>query len=165
MRRLPLFLLLGILCSLPTFADEGHHHELTAQELGSVHFPVSCAQGVQKDFDRAVALLHSFQYEQARAAFEGVAQKDPLCAMAQWGVAMSYYHGLWENSDYDAGRKAMVQADSLAAKSRDIFSAGFIQTPVIEMTTGYLGTFCQSSRNFLMPASVRGCLESWIMTE
>ena len=82
MRRLPLFVLLGILCSLPAFADEGHHHDLTALELGSVHFPVTCAKGVQKDFNRSVALLHSFQYEQARAAFSGVAQKDPGCAMA-----------------------------------------------------------------------------------
>lgn len=120
MRRLSLIFLLGILCSLPAFADEGHHHDLTAEELGSVHFPVSCAKSVQKDFDRSVALLHSFQYEQSRAAFSEVAQKDPQCAMAQWGVAMSYYHGLWENSDYDAGRKAMVQADSLAAKSKHI---------------------------------------------
>jgi tetratricopeptide (TPR) repeat protein len=120
MRRLPLFVLLGILCSLPAFADEGHHHELTAQELGSVHFPVSCAKGVQKDFDRSVALLHSFQYEQARAAFADVAQKDPGCAMAHWGVAMSWYHGLWDSTDYNAGRKAMAQADSLAAESRRI---------------------------------------------
>jgi tetratricopeptide (TPR) repeat protein len=120
MRRLPLFVLLGILCSLPAFADEGHHHDLTAQELGSVHFTVSCAKGVQKDFNRSVALLHSFQYEQARAAFSDVAKKDPGCAMAHWGVAMSWYHGLWDNTDYDAGRKAMAQADFLAAESKRI---------------------------------------------
>jgi tetratricopeptide (TPR) repeat protein len=120
MRSLPFFLLLGILCSLPAFADEGHHHDLTAQELGSVHFPVSCAKGVQKDFDRSVALLHSFQYEQARAAFAEVAQKDPGCAMAHWGVAMSYYHGLWDNTDYAQGRAALARAHTLAAKSKHI---------------------------------------------
>jgi len=120
MRRLPLFVLLGILCSLPAFADEGHHHDLTALELGSVHFPVTCAKGVQKDFNRSVALLHSFQYEQARAAFEGVARKDPGCAMAHWGVAMSYYHGLWDNTDYAQGREALARATALAAKSKHI---------------------------------------------
>ena len=120
MRRLLLFFLLCIACSLPAFADEGHHHDLTAQELGSVHFPVSCAKAVQKDFDRSVALLHSFQHEQAREAFQSVAQKDPQCAMAHWGVAMSYYHGLWENTDYGAGRKAMAEADSVVARSKRI---------------------------------------------
>lgn len=120
MRRLPLFFLLGIFCSLPVLADEGHHHDLTAQELGSVHFPTTCAQGVQKDFDRSVALLHSFQYEQARAAFAEVAQKDPGCAMAQWGVAMSYYHGLWDNTDYAQGREALARANAIAAKSKHI---------------------------------------------
>ena len=120
MRRLPLFVLLGILCSLPVFADEGHHHDLTAQELGSVHFQVSCAKGVQKDFNRAVALLHSFQYEQSRAAFSGVAQKDSGCAMAHWGVAMSYYHGLWDSTDYAQGREALARAHAVAEKSQHI---------------------------------------------
>jgi tetratricopeptide (TPR) repeat protein len=90
--------------------DEGHQHQLTEQEVGSVHFSTSCAKGVQAAFQRAVALLHSFQYEQARAAFEKISTQDPGCAMAQWGVAMSYYHGLWENSDLAGGRGAMAQA-------------------------------------------------------
>ena len=120
MRRLLLFFLLCIACSLPAFADEGHHHDLTAEELGSVHFPVSCVKGVQKNFDRAVALLHSFQYEQARAAFTDVAQKDPGCAMAHWGVAMSYYHGLWDNTDLPRGREAMARANAVAAESKHI---------------------------------------------
>ncbi len=96
-------------------ADEGHHHTLTDEEVGSVHFLTSCAPAVAPGFNRAVALLHSFQYEQARDAFARIAVKDPRCAMAQWGVAMSHYHGLWGNGDPAAGRTALGKAEEAAA--------------------------------------------------
>ncbi len=96
------------------WCDEGHHHELTEQEVGSVHFATSCAKAVQTDFQRAVALLHSFQYEQARGAFQEIAKQDPTCAIAQWGIAMSHYHGLWENGDTAAGREAIRKAQQIA---------------------------------------------------
>src|SRR5215467_7216564 len=96
-------------------ADEGHHHALTEKEVGSVHFANSCAKAVQSDFQRAVALLHSFQYEQTREAFSAIAKLDPPCAMAQWGVAMSHYHGLWHNGDISAGRAALHKAQDIAA--------------------------------------------------
>jgi len=62
MRRVPI-LLAGLLCSasLPLAAQE-HHHELSAQEVGSVQFSISCSKTVSVSFNRAVALLHSFQY-------------------------------------------------------------------------------------------------------
>lgn len=61
--------------------------------LGEVSFPVSCSPGVQADFNRATAMLHSFWFEQAEAAFQAVATADPGCAMARWGRAMT----LWGN--------------------------------------------------------------------
>jgi len=64
-----------------------------------------------------VALLHSFQYEQARQAFSEISAQDPTCAMAQWGVAMSHYHGLWDNGDTPAGRLALKKAAELAASN------------------------------------------------
>lgn len=64
-------------------------------DLGSVSFPVSCAPDVQADFDRGVALVHHMMYEEARAAFEGIAEADPDCAMARWGVAMTLFQPLW----------------------------------------------------------------------
>jgi len=64
-----------------------------------------------------VALLHSFQYEEARSAFEAVSAKDPTCAMAHWGVAMSHYHGLWENGDIAAGRAALRKGKALAGSN------------------------------------------------
>src|SRR5260370_41851276 len=87
-------------------ADERHDHQLSAEELGSIHFSTSCAKSTEAAFNRAVALLHSFQYEQSRASFVEVSRRDPNCAMAQWGIAMSHYHGLWDNGDTPAGRAA-----------------------------------------------------------
>ncbi|MBI2466740.1 MAG: hypothetical protein HYV62_02805 [Candidatus Rokubacteria bacterium] len=62
----------------------------TAQEkLGKVHFATSCSPAVQPEFNRAVALLHSFWHDAAIKAFTAVAQADPGCAMAHWGIAMA----------------------------------------------------------------------------
>ncbi len=113
--------LLGIIvCAFALFSgaawcDEQHHHQLSEREVGSVHFATSCAKSVEGEFNRAVALLHSFQYEDTRHAFEEISRKDPTCAMAQWGVAMSHYHGLWDNGDNAAGRVAQKKAAELAA--------------------------------------------------
>src|SRR5215471_8698492 len=83
---------------VPAIADdEGHHHEdLTPDQLGTVHFPVSCAETVQKPFERGVALLHSFWYEEAQKEFEYISHQDSQCAMAYWGIAMSRWHQLWD---------------------------------------------------------------------
>jgi tetratricopeptide (TPR) repeat protein len=104
-----------ICTTIPVKADEGHHHALTEKEVGSVHFANSCSKDVQTDFQRAVALLHSFQYEQAREAFNDISKHDPQCAMAHWGVAMSHYHGLWHNGDTNAGQEALHQGQEIAA--------------------------------------------------
>jgi hypothetical protein len=78
--------------------DHSHHHEeLTAAQLGTVSFPISCAPAVQKPFERGVALLHSFWYEEAEKEFQQITADDPRCAMAHWGVAMSLWHQLWDH--------------------------------------------------------------------
>ena len=87
---------MAFLISVFAFADQGNHEALTSEQLGSVSFPTSCAANVQKPFERGVALLHSFWYEEAQKQFEAVAKQDPSCAMAHWGVAMSYFHQLWD---------------------------------------------------------------------
>src|SRR3989441_5180468 len=97
------------------WSDEQHHHALTGQEIGSVHFSTSCSKAVESSFNGAVALLHSFQYERARQAFAEISGQDPKCAMAQWGVAMSHYHGLWDNGDMAAGADALRKAKEIAA--------------------------------------------------
>ena len=116
MRRFSI-LLAALLCASLRLAAQEHHHELSAEEVGSVHFLTSCSKAVEPGFDRAVALLHSFQYERARQAFTEISAQDPSCAMAQWGVAMSHYHGLWKNGDTAAGRLALKNAQQLAASN------------------------------------------------
>jgi len=76
-------------------AQETHSHS-APEKLGKVSFPISCAPDVQEQFDRGVALLHSFAYTAAESAFQGVAELDPHCAMAHWGMAMAYFQQLWE---------------------------------------------------------------------
>lgn len=63
--------------------------------LGTVHFPVSCSAPAQRDFDQALALLHHMTYPQARSAFAALATREPDCAMAHWGVAMTLFQPLW----------------------------------------------------------------------
>jgi len=90
-----LLVTIAVFAGLHAVAQETHNHP-APEKLGRVSFPVSCKTTVQAEFNRAVALLHSFAYSAAREAFQEVAQQDPQCAMAHWGVAMTYYHQLWE---------------------------------------------------------------------
>jgi tetratricopeptide (TPR) repeat protein len=100
MKRIALTFAVVVLLAFGALADEGHHHEdLTTDQLGMVHFPVSCAATTQKPFERGVALLHSFWYEEAEKEFEQIAKDDPQCAMAHWGIAMSIWHQLWNQPD------------------------------------------------------------------
>jgi tetratricopeptide (TPR) repeat protein len=95
------WLLTSLVLAVPCISDEGHHHdELNDQQLGTVHFPVSCAWAVQKDFERGIALLHSFAFDTAEQTFRQVLEKDPHCAMAHWGIAKSKWR--W---DTDATRR------------------------------------------------------------
>src|SRR5262245_37705663 len=59
------------------------------ERLGNVHFPVSCGPDAQREFDRALAMLHSFIYPQGLEAFTELASANPDCAMAYWGIAVS----------------------------------------------------------------------------
>ncbi len=91
-------------------ADEGHHHEdLTTEQLGTVHFPVSCTAPSQKAFERGIALLHSFWYEEAEKEFVQIAKEDPACAMAHWGVAMSLWHQLWDQPNAATVKRGMEE--------------------------------------------------------
>lgn len=103
-------------------ADHEHgqaeHSHGAPEKLGNVKFPTSCSPEVQAGFERGMALLHSFAYVEAAKAFEEVAAKDPGCAMAQWGIAMSYFHTIWgppTPEEYAAGRAAAEKATKLRA--------------------------------------------------
>jgi len=130
MKRVALAFTVFMLFSCGAFADEGHHHEdLTQDQLGTVHFPISCTPAVQKPFERGVALLHSFWYEEAEKEFEQIAKDDSHCAMAHWGIAMSIWHQLWNRPDaatVKRGQGEVKQAKSLHPKTdreRDYIAA------------------------------------------
>ena len=130
MKYLAWLIAVSLLFSFPALGDEGHHHEeVTAEQLGTIHFPVSCVPSVQKPFERGVALLHSFWYEEATKQFEQVAKDDPGCAMAHWGVAISLWHQLWDNPDKATVKRArseVKKAKSLHPKTdreRDYIAA------------------------------------------
>jgi hypothetical protein len=108
-----------LLLVISAFADQGHHHdELTDQQLGTVHFPTSCAPGVQKNFERGVALLHSFAFETAEATFRQVADDDPQCAMAHWGIAHTFERWGTPNAKHmQQGWDEVKIAKSLHAKT------------------------------------------------
>jgi tetratricopeptide (TPR) repeat protein len=88
--------------------------------LGSVHFPVSCSEPAQRDFDQALALLHHMTYPQARSAFAALATREPDCAMAHWGVAMTLFQPLWPTrpTPADLARGADEVAAARAAPPR-----------------------------------------------
>jgi len=71
------------------WAQEQHAGHSGGEHFGSVHFPISCSRDAQQQFDRAVAMLHSFFYPETVKAFSAIAQAEPSCAMSYWGVAIS----------------------------------------------------------------------------
>jgi len=113
------FALLAFICTLSLAPDllsaqEPQHRHDADEKLGTVSFSTSCAPEVQSQFERGVALLHSFEYEVADAQFEEVAKKDPRCAMAYWGQAMTLYHELWNRPS----KADLAQGSELLAKAR-----------------------------------------------
>src|SRR5215467_2887425 len=111
-----------LLVGLPAVAldEEMHHHHDAAEQLGKVSFPVSCAPASQKPFERGVALLHSFGYEEAEEQFTEIAKSDPQCAMAHWGIAMSLFHQIWErpqDGELKRGSEELDKAQKIGAKT------------------------------------------------
>jgi hypothetical protein len=82
---------------------QGHQHG-NGERLGQVHFATSCNKLAQSDFNRAVALLHSFQFNRAIEGFNAVLREDPTCSIAYWGIALSD----WSNP-FAPGQKAKGQ--------------------------------------------------------
>lgn len=120
MRLAPaLLLLIAITPGLQ--AQAGHDHgpaNSVPEQLGRVSFPTSCGAAAQTAFERGVALLHSFWYEEAAEAFHGAAAAEPGCAMAAWGEAMSQLHPLWTPPTPEATRTGLASAERAVRASR-----------------------------------------------
>ena len=89
--------------------------------FGSVSFTATVPSSFQKDFNTAIALLHSFEYDEAEKMFAKVIDKAPGCAMAYWGVAMSNFHPLWVpplQPELQKGTRAIQIARSIKDKTK-----------------------------------------------
>ena len=73
--------------------------EAAPDHLGKVNFANSCSAEAQPLIEKGVALLHSFQYQEAAQTFEELQTRDGRCATAHWGKAMTLYYQLWEFPD------------------------------------------------------------------
>jgi tetratricopeptide (TPR) repeat protein len=97
------------------------HGGAPPERLGTVSFPISCSAESQVKFTRAVALLHSFWYEQSEKAFRDIAAADPQCGIAWWGAAMSTYHQVWPSpyspAELARGKEAAEKAKAAGAKT------------------------------------------------
>jgi tetratricopeptide (TPR) repeat protein len=129
---LPICLFIGM-AGLPLRLPGQEHDHPVPEKLGAVKFPTSCSASVQKDFERAVALLHSFAYSAAEKAFRDVSSADPKCAMAHWGIAMTYFHPLWPpplpEESVAHGREEIERARQLGGSDRErefIEALGFV---------------------------------------
>ncbi len=97
-------------------------------QFGELKFSLSCNYETRENFDLAVALLHSFQYNESEKAFVKVIDADPNCPMAYWGVAMSIYHAAWfppSKEDLIKGSAVLKIAKGLSMddKQRDYINA------------------------------------------
>lgn len=125
MRRVLLVGVVTLACSGVAFAQHDQHGAMPADQIGSksVNFQTSCAAAVKDDFNRAVALLHSFWFPEARAGFEGVLKKDAACAIAHWGIGLSYwgnpFGGLRTPQALESGKAAMAKVPASGGTPRE----------------------------------------------
>jgi tetratricopeptide (TPR) repeat protein len=88
---------------------------------GAVTFENSCSDELKKNFDLGIAMLHSFEYDEAEKVFAAIIDKEPETAIAYWGVAMSNFHPLWNPPtppELEKGAKAITIAQSLTRKTK-----------------------------------------------
>jgi hypothetical protein len=98
------------------------HQHGNGEKLGTVHFATSCNEVAQKDFNRAVALLHSFQFSRAIEGFNAVLGEDATCGIAYWGIALSdwsnpFAAGMKDKGQLQAGRENAERGKKAGAKT------------------------------------------------
>lgn len=148
-RVVALGLCLGATFSVAAAADGSKPQVGDLRKVGSVHLETSCTPAVKADFARGVALLHSFFYEEARRVFADVAAADPRCAMAHWGVAMTWWHPIWTPpaaEEMSSGRAAIDKATTIGGQTpleRGFIRAldAFYQAPA-KAAAGPIGQSC-----------------------
>lgn len=92
----------------------------TDNQFGTVDFDMTCNENSKDDFNLAIELLHSFEYDESEKVFAKIIDENPKCAMAYWGVAMCNFHALWtppSEPELIKGSKAIEIAQSIIDKS------------------------------------------------
>jgi hypothetical protein len=123
-----------VLCALTGAADAAQPD----QHLGTVSFANSCAYSVQPQLQRAVALLHSFWWEEANTAFVDVLGSDPSCAIATWGIASVAIGNPFGSGATPA---AAQKADAAIAQGRKIGARTERERGFIEAIAAYYDRF------------------------
>ena len=114
---------IAIMAALLVLRCPSQEHEHPASEkLGVVHFDTSCNSEAQREIDRAVALLHSFQFSRAITGFHAALQHDPECGVAWWGIALSDWSNpfaldMKDPGQLEAGKHAVEQGLAAGAKT------------------------------------------------
>jgi hypothetical protein len=115
--------ILAIFFILVTSRNPAQEHQHgNSEKLGTVHFATSCNETAQKEFNRAVALLHSFQFSRAIEGFNAVLGEDATCGIAYWGIALSdwsnpFAPGMKDKSQLQAGRESAERGKKVGAKT------------------------------------------------
>lgn len=122
MRVLTALLLMVIALFVSRLASAQAQHHTSPENLGSVKFSTSCSSTAQPQFNRAVALMHSFQFARAIEGLNAILASDPSCAIAYWGIALSnwgnpFAAGLKSQAQLEKGLKAIEQARAVGAKT------------------------------------------------
>src|SRR5215813_3298212 len=99
-----------------------HQHAANEEKLGTVHFATSCNEMAQREFNRAVALLHSFQFGRAIDEFNVVLGEDATCGIAYWGIALSdwsnpFAQGAKDHGQLEEGRVNAQRGKTVGAKT------------------------------------------------
>jgi hypothetical protein len=118
MMRPTVSLIVAVLClavvAAPQAQERHDHPPSGTLKLGTVHFPNSAKPAAQEPFLRGIALLHSFEYEEAAEQFRAAQKVDPAFAMAYWGEALTNIHPLWGEDDPAAARAALARLSATA---------------------------------------------------
>jgi tetratricopeptide (TPR) repeat protein len=92
------------------------------EKLGRVHFKTSCTPEAQKEFERALAMLHSFFFPETVKAFNAIPTTDPKCAIAYWGIAISQRPnplvGPFDAATLKRGLDAIEKGESIGPKTQ-----------------------------------------------
>jgi hypothetical protein len=121
--RIPAAVLATAFAASAAIAQE-HSHPGTSEQLGTVHFSTTCNPRVAAQFDRAVALLHSFEFGASIKGFNEVLAADSTCAMAYWGIALSRWTNPMATGNrpvglLQQGRQAVAAARRVSATASE----------------------------------------------